>query len=307
MKKNFFNWFLFVMGLGLSMPGTTRASERVVVIENPADRAVYSAYSVETADEVITEGFWQALPKEEMGFDVPQEGKLSLRVNFESEIRNPLNLPGSEKCGSLTEKFKSIVKKSGTPEVIFYSGEGDVEGFATKKAGKTCEEAGGVLLKGFHEAVPCRSGVPGEMCFPFSIIDTNPSSFIYVNACNRTQFSSLYVVLRFFEENEWRSEGWFNVDKNQCRKLGPYPTDKALYAVATTSSYEANYREWTPEGTKVMGCMNPSVGFLYAEKADGTCEARDTLPEDAPASEKIEFAELVAAGVRGIVEFNLVP
>ena len=164
-----------------------------------------------------------------------------------------------------------------------------------------------MLLEGFHEAMPCHSSVPGEMCYPFSIIDANPVDMMYVNACNRSEFSALYFAMRFYENREWRSEGWYEVEKNQCRKVGPFPSTQAVYAVATTSGYEANYREWTPEGSKVNACINPSVGFLYAEKADGTCETRDVLPSDAPAAEKITYGQLVGAGFRGVAEFIVWP
>lgn len=56
------------------------------------------------------------------------------------------------------------------------------------------------------------------MCFPFSIVDTHPAQSMYVDACNHTEFSGVYLAVRFFEENEWRSAGWYEVKKNQCKK-----------------------------------------------------------------------------------------
>jgi len=303
MSKKILNMFLFLAALN----GGAQAAERTIVIENPTDRGVYMAYSVESADEIISEGYWHALPKDENTLTVTGDGQLSLRLNFDEDTSKPLNLPGTERCGSLTEKFKSIENKTGSPKVILYSGDGDLDGYATKKEGKDCAEAGGVLLTGFHEAVRCSSGVSGEMCFPFSIVDTHPAQSMYVDACNHTEFSGVYLAVRFFEENEWRSAGWYEVKKNQCKKVGPFPTEKAVYAVATTSSYEADYKEWTPDGEKISSCMNPKTGFTYAEKADGTCEAREAIPADAPTYEKITFGQLSEAGFRGVAEFNIHP
>jgi len=303
MSKKLFNLFLFLGAL----TGVSQADQRTIVIENPADRGVYMAYSIEKADEITTEGYWHALPKDENTIDVSGEGQLSLRLNFDDDESNPLNPPGSERCGSLTEKFKSIEKKTGTPKIIFYSGEGEIEGYATRKEGNDCAEVGGVLLKGFHDAVSCSSGISGEMCFPHTIIDSHPTQTMYVNACNNTEFSGVYVAVRFYENNEWQSAGWYEVQKNQCKKVGPFGSEKPTYAVATTSSYEANYQEWTPNGAKVSGCMNPKTGFTYAEKTDGTCEARETIPANAPAPEKITFGQLTEAGFRGVAEFNITP
>lgn len=301
MVKQFFGIFALVCSLNLS----AKALGRTIVIENPASRGVYLAYSVETADELFTEGYWHTLPDETDSLDVRSDGKLTLRLNFDSEVSNPLYLPGTKRCGSLTEKFKSIERKTGSPQVILYTGEGELEGYAVKKEGKDCAEAGGVLLEGFHEAVSCHTSVSGEVCFPYSIVDNSPSDSMYVNACNKSKFSSLYFSMRFFENNEWRSEGWYEVKKDKCRKVGPFPSTKPVYAVATTSGYEANYQEWTPEGTKVDACINPSVGFLYAEMADGTCEARDIMPTDAPAAEKTTYGQLVGSGFRGVADFNV--
>ncbi|NBT59586.1 DUF1036 domain-containing protein, partial [bacterium] len=236
MKNYLLSLFLFFGALDIS----ALAAERTIVIENPTERGVYMAYSVETAEEVISEGYWHALPKEENTLNVKSDGKLSLRLNFDEAVDKPLNSPGLERCGSLTEKFKSIVKKSGTPKVVLYSGEGDVEGYAIRKEGKDCAEAGGVLLGAFHEAIPCGSGVAGEMCFPFTIKDSQPIQSMYIDVCNNSDFSGLYLAVRFFENNEWQSQGWWEVYQNECRKVGPFPSDQAVYAVATTSGYEAN-------------------------------------------------------------------
>lgn len=128
--------FLFLAALN----GGAQAAERTIVIENPTDRGVYMAYSVESADEIISEGYWYALPKDENTLTVTGDGQISLRLNFDEDTSKPLNLPGTERCGSLTEKFKSIENKTGSPKVILYSGDGDLDGYATKRKGRTVQK-----------------------------------------------------------------------------------------------------------------------------------------------------------------------
>lgn len=285
----------------------SQAVERTLRIDNPSERAVYIARSIETQDEIITEGFWNVLPVEKIDFPVPNDGTLAVRVNFENDLE-ATNLPGSERCGSLTEKFKSIVKKSAEPHVIFFSGEGNLEGgYANKKEGKDCKEAGGEILKGFHEAVACDPSTAGVLCLPFTITNSHPTPSMYVGACNETGLEDVYLAVRFFENNEWKSAGWWEVQKDKCRKVGPFPTDKSVYVLAMNSSSAASPREWTPENEIIRGCINPETGFIYAEKADGSCEARETLPADAPPFEKAQFGKLVDPGFHGIAEFNILP
>lgn len=262
--------------------------------------------SIETEDEIITEGYWQVLPVEKMSFSVPERGTLSVRLNFD-EDGNPVPAPGltgSEHCGSPTEKFKSIYKKNGEPKFILLTGDGTIEGYAQRKEGKSCEEVGGETLKGFHETIACDSGAPGDLCLPFVISSNEQPASMYVGACNDA-LSDVYLAVRYFEKNEWRTEGWWGIQQNKCRKVGPFPTDKAVYVVAMNSLDDTILREWTPAGDIVSGCVNMESGFTYAEKADGSCEARQTIPDTSPAPQKAIFGKLVDAGFHGLANFDI--
>lgn len=283
-----------------------QAEQRRLVIDNPAERGVFMARSIETEETIITEGYWKVLPIEKDSFTIPAEGQIATRVNFDGE-REPINPNSIARCGSLTEKFKSIVKKTGEPRITLFMGEGNLDGYSTKKEGKDCKAVGGDELFGFHEAVLCDPNIPGTLCLPFAIVDNQSSLSMYVGACNLTSLEGVYVAVKFFENNEWRSQGWWEVERNNCRKVGPFPTDKPVYVLAMNSSEEPTLREWTPPSEKVRGCINPETGFLYAEKSDGACEAREAIPETAAAPEKTSFGKLVDAGYHGVAVFNILP
>lgn len=303
MKNN----ILMLLGVLSLWNFSSRAADKKLIIDNPAERGVYIARSTETADEIITEGYWHVLQKEKDSFDMPSEGKLTVRLNFDND-REPINPPGVERCGSPTDKFMSIVKKVGEPKVTLYMGEGSLEGYATKKEGKDCKEVGGEMLKGFHETVLCEPGLSGIVCLPFTIVDTLSSHSMYVGACNETELASVYVAVKFFEANEWRSQGWWEVKKDTCRKVGPFPSDKPVYAVAMNGSSEPVQREWVPkDSSTIAGCINPTEGFVYAEGPSGSCEARETIPASAPAPEKANFGKLAEAGFHGVAVFNILP
>jgi hypothetical protein len=182
-----------------------------------------------------------------------------------------------------------------------------IEGYAEKKEGKDCQAAGGEMLKGFHDAIQCDASVAGSFCLPFAIVDTQVASTMYVGACNLTATNNVYIAVKFFENNEWRSQGWWGVETNKCRKVGPFPNGNPIYAVAMNSSEEPVLREWTPTGEKVKGCINSEVGFLYGENANGACEARESISDAAPAPSITIFGKLVEAGYTGVATFNILP
>lgn len=282
------------------------AAERKLIIENPVERGVFIARSIETGTEIITEGYWNVLPHQKGEFEIPAEGKLSVRINYyrESDTTTPA---GIKRCGSDTERFKSIEKKQGEPKVTFFTGEGNLEGYATKKEGKDCLEAGGVLLDGFQETVACSSGMQGELCLPAALSDERKSPEAYVGVCNDTDIPELYVAIRFFEKNEFRTQGWWKIPNNKCTKLGPFPTEKGIFAFATTSSADPDASEWRPTWANEMACINPETAFDYAELPDGSCEAREAIPANAPAPIKMLLGKLAGNGFRGLVTFDLKP
>ncbi|MFM8269595.1 MAG: DUF4189 domain-containing protein [Pseudomonadota bacterium] len=298
MKRHFFLFFL----LGL----TAFASERKIIIDNTADRGVYLTRSFETEDEIVTEGYWNVMPHQKGEFEVSQEGKISVRLNYYQESATATAI-GVKRCGSETERFKSIEKKQGEPKVTLFVGQGDLDSYATKKEGKDCAEAGGSLLDGFVETIACVAGAAGEMCLPTVLNDVRPAPETYVGVCNDTDFPELYVAIRFFERNEFRTQGWWKVPRNKCSKLGPFPSEKGIYAFATTSSTDPDASEWRPTWSNELACINPETAFDYAERSDGTCEAREVIPADAPAPVKIMMGKLAGSGFRGLVTFDLKP
>jgi len=303
---------LAFLGLLIFSNFSSFAEDRTLVIENSSERGVYLARSIETEEEIITEGYWHVLPQEENVLGVPLEGKLSARLNFD-EDRNPF-IPAEElvnlkRCGSPLDRFKSIVKKNGDPQVILFIGSGEMDGYAEKKEGATCEEAGGEILEGFYETIPCEPDLTGgEMCLPFLITATETTPSMYVGFCNETLIPALYLSVRFFEKNEWRTQGWWEVVSNKCRKVGPFPTNQPVYVFATNSVDDPEPREWTPVGSPLVSSwVNPEVGFLYAEKPDGTCETRINMSDESPLPEKANFGKLVEAGFHGVATFNIRP
>ncbi|NBX82557.1 DUF4189 domain-containing protein [bacterium] len=130
------------------------------------------------------------------------------------------------------------------------------------------------------------------------------SSGATVKVCNDSQSSEAYIAVRFFENNEWRTQGWWEVKKNSCRQVGNFPSNQAIYVLATSNEIYPEWAEYTPSADKVLGCVNPDSRFDYAELNDGSCEARESIPEDAPAPQKIAFGKLVEAGYRGVAEFR---
>ncbi|NBX77338.1 MAG: DUF1036 domain-containing protein [Proteobacteria bacterium] len=296
MKRHFY--LLFLVGL------SAIAAERKLVIDNPADRGVFIARSVETNDAIITDGYWNVMPQQKGEFQVPEEGKVAARLNFYRETRT-VTPSGTKRCGSELEKFKSIEKKQGEPRITLFMGEGEIDGYATKKEGNDCAAVGGVLLDGFQETVACSSGAAGEMCLPTALTDNRPTPEAYVGACNETSIPELFVAIRFFENNEWRTQGWWKIKSQTCQKLGPFPSGKALYGFATTSSNDPDAFEWRSGWGPEMACINPESAFDYAEKADGKCEAREAIPADAPAPIKTMVGKLSEGGFRGLVNFNL--
>jgi len=305
------NLFVF-LGLFVFSNFSSFAEDRTLVIENSSERGVYLARSIETEEEIITEGYWHVLPQEENVLGVPFEGRLSARINFE-EDRGPFvpseELVSLKRCGSPWDRFKAIEKKNGDPKVILFTGSGEIEGYAEKKEGASCEEAGGEILSGFYETVPCAANLTGsEMCLPFLIASTEPTPTMYVGVCNETETPAVYLSVRFFEENEWRTQGWWEVVSNKCRKVGPFPTNQPVYVLAMNSVDDPELRQWTPTGsTLVSSWVNPEAGFLYAEKPDGTCETRINMSDESPLPEKANFGKLVEAGFHGVATFNILP
>lgn len=292
--------------LSVFLNGSSWAGQRKLVINNPSEKEVFVAQSIDTGDEIITEGYWHVFPMEKTDFDVPGEGLLSVRLNFEHESSSMVP-SGIIRCGSPIEKFKSIVKKGAEPKVILYVGEGNLEGYASRKEGKSCQEVGGEMLLGFHETMSCDVNDPNLACPPFSIPYTPPTQSMYVDACNQTNLDAVYFSVKFFENQEWRSQGWWEVQKGNCRTVGPFPSDKSVYVLAMNSSWDPTPREWRPSGATVSGCTNPEEGFFYAERADGTCEAREFTPEDALAPEKALFGKLTDPGFVGTARFDIGP
>jgi hypothetical protein len=137
----------------------------------------------------------------------------------------------------------------------------------------------------------------GFTAIGFALTDVRINARTYVGACNETANPELMVAIRFFENNEWRTQGWWKIKSQTCQKLGPFPSEKAIYGFATTSSTDPEASEWRPTWSNELACINPETTFDYAEKADGSCEAREAI--------KIPMGKLSDSGFRGLVNFDM--
>lgn len=128
-----------------------------------------------------------------------------------------------------------------------------------------------------------------------------------MGVCNDTDIANLYVAIRFYQSNEFRTQGWWKVASHKCLKLGPFPSEKGIYGFATTDSLDPDASEWRPTWDNALACMNPETAFDYAETPNGLCEARESIPADAPSPIKIPVGKLASDGFRGLVTFDLKP
>ena len=137
----------------------------------------------------------------------------------------------------------------------------------------------------------------GFAAIGFALNDILTNARSYVGACNETANPELLVAIRFFENNEWRTQGWWKIKSQTCQKLGPFSSEKAFYGFATTSGTDPDASEWRPTWSKELACINPEADFDYAEKADGSCDAREAI--------KVPMGKLSEAGFHGLVNFDM--
>lgn len=287
----------------LSMSSALFGAERKIVFENTLERGLDILKSVQTEDSVITQGYWNVLPHKKTDILVQEEGTVfvSLIPYDESE---PLKKTGINRCGSETERFKSVVKTSGEPLVTLYTGFGNIDGYEKKAEGKDCTEAGGVLLDGFEELVPCSSGAAGELCLKAPLSENRPDPEAYLSICNLTDFDATYTAVRYFKDNEWHTQGWWKATKGNCLTAGPFPTLKPIFVMATNGTGDAHANEWGTAWNSTLGCINSTYAFDYAESSNGTCVKKQEMPNDAPEAQKFHFTQLVEAGFRGTALFD---
>jgi len=287
----------------LSMSSALFATERRIVLENNLERGLDILKSVQTADSVVTQGYWNVLPQNKTDIVVEEEGSVSVSLIPYNEDE-PLKKTGTLRCVSETERFKSVVKTSGEPLVTLYTGFGTVDGYEKKREGKDCAEVGGVLMDGFEELIPCATGAAGDLCLkePLKEIRPNPEAFLSI--CNLTDFDATFTAIRFFKDNEWHTQGWWKATKGNCLTAGPFPTSKPIFVMATNGTGDPAANEWGTSWTSTTGCINSKYAFDYVDSSSGACIKKQEMPGDAPEAQKFQFTQLVAAGFRGTAIFD---
>ena len=89
--------------------------------------------------------------------------------------------------------------------------------------------------------------------------------------CNKSSDGKIYVAYSLFEEGEWVTRGWRNIEMGDCSVIQSEYTNRYAYYYAENESG----RDW---GGDINFCVHPTKKFEY-EGSMGTCwDDYETVP-----------------------------
>ena len=82
--------------------------------------------------------------------------------------------------------------------------------------------------------------------------------------CNRTEYPSLWIAYSYFEDDQWVTKGWRQIDNGECSVFQDEITNQYAYYYAS----DFNGAEWTGD---LDICAHETEKFEYFGEM-GTCE-----------------------------------